>query len=46
MNYTKPEIAVLGSASVVIESVDNKQSSIDDGLGGPAHSQPAYDLDE
>lgn len=44
--YTKPEISVLGSAVAVIESVTNKQSDIDDGLGGPAHSQPAYDLDE
>ena len=46
MNYTKPEVAVLGNASKVIESINNKLTSTTDGVQGKSHSQPAYDLDE
>jgi hypothetical protein len=48
MNYTKPEVSVLGSASKLIEIVNNvKQSSFPDGSGSdPNHTPPAYDLDE
>jgi hypothetical protein len=45
MNYTKPELAVLGKAAVVIESqVINKSGSSSDGKS--AALDPAYDLDE
>lgn len=43
MNYTKPEVAVLGQAVTVIENI-NKFGSVTD--GGPYNLNPAYDLDE
>ena len=46
MTYTKPEVAVLGNASAVIEStIDPKSHPYTDALGKPAVT-PAYDLDE
>jgi len=43
MNYNKPEIAILGEASRVIESNPmNKSGSSSDGT----QVDPAYDLDE
>lgn len=47
MNYTKPEVAVLGSAVRVIEQLG--QPKIVGTLDAPLHRQspnPAYDLDE
>jgi hypothetical protein len=44
MNYTKPEVTVLGDAGRVIEQVTpHKPAAANDGLIG---SNPAYDLDE
>ena len=43
MNYTKPEVAVLGEAVSVIEHV-GKIGMVAD--GNPLKSTPAYDLDE
>jgi hypothetical protein len=45
MNYTKPEVSMIGSASMVIEgSVPKPGNSTD---GGISSRQPtAYDLDE
>jgi len=47
MNYTKPEVAVLGKAAVVIESSLNKIGGVFD-LGQHVTKAPtaAYDLDE
>jgi hypothetical protein len=46
MNYTKPEVAVLGDATVVIEQTISKANPVvPDGTGGK-HLNPAYDLDE
>jgi len=43
MNYTKPEITVLGEAIRVIENnLSQKQGSAFD----PGQANPAYDLDE
>jgi len=45
MTYTKPEVAVLGDASSLIEIVNgHKPNSGSDGV--PLGSGPAYDLDE
>jgi hypothetical protein len=44
MNYTKPQVAVLGQAVCVIEQVPNKLGHTYDGI--PAQLDPAYDLDE
>ena len=44
MNYTKPEVAVLGEAVNVIEVV-GKQGALTDG-GHLKSIDPAYDLDE
>jgi hypothetical protein len=45
MNYTKPEVAVLGDATRVIESTGMKvNGSISDSPLAPKN--PAYDLDE
>ena len=44
MNYTKPEVAVLGAAVRVIENPFSKTGSISDGLNTVV--TPAYDLDE
>jgi hypothetical protein len=47
MNYTKPEIAVLGSAAKLIENVlPNKPSGQIDGHQNTGFAGPAYDLDE
>jgi len=45
MNYVRPEVAVLGEAIAVIESVPTVKnaSSLD---GGGFIANPAYDLDE
>ncbi|MGD1079662.1 MAG: hypothetical protein ABR881_15170 [Candidatus Sulfotelmatobacter sp.] len=46
MNYTKPEVAVLGQAVRVIESTapsKNTPSQLDNGM---RIKVPAYDLDE
>jgi hypothetical protein len=43
MNYTKPEVAVLGEAVRVIEGHVKGQGSAD---GGKLPVIPAYDLDE
>ena len=47
MNYTKPEVAVLGSAVRVIEQLG--QPKITGTVDAPLHLKqpnPAYDLDE
>jgi hypothetical protein len=48
MNYTKPEVAVLGAASMLIEHLTTKKNSFIDGNGtGQLNAvAPAYDLDE
>lgn len=45
MNYTKPEVAVLGEAVSLIESTGSKPSLIA-GDSGFTKVNPAYDLDE
>lgn len=46
MTYGKPEVALLGSATEVIEGV-KQQGGTDSGLSTPRNKiQPAYDLDE
>jgi hypothetical protein len=44
MNYSKPEIAVLGEAGRLIEAMAKQVSGIDSSL--PRNTNPAYDLDE
>ena len=49
MNYTKPEVAVLGQAVHVIEGSQTKSISALDGAGKLPRNKvapPAYDLDE
>jgi hypothetical protein len=48
MNYTKPEVAVLGKAAQVIEQIPPKQNAFLDNLGAARTTvvPPAYDLDE
>lgn len=46
MNYTKPEVVVLGKASVVIESQNKSNSATDFAHTPPDSTGPAYDLDE
>jgi len=46
MNYTKPEVAVLGEATVVIESSINKLPQGVTDFRGLKAVTPAYDLDE
>jgi hypothetical protein len=48
MNYTKPEVAVLGKAAVVIESTISPKGSgvFDLGQMTTKAATPAYDLDE
>jgi hypothetical protein len=43
MNYTKPEVAVLGNAVNVIENLAKPDTNVLDSLIG---QHPAYDLDE
>ena len=45
MKYIKPEIAVLGEATHVIELMNPKRGTQEDGTMLP-HTAPAYDLDE
>jgi hypothetical protein len=45
MKYTKPEVAVLGTAKAVIEQISPKPSGSADGTP-KVLSNPAYDLDE
>jgi len=44
MKYEKPEVAVLGKASAVIEVIAKSGQPLDD--GGQELTGPAYDLDE
>ena len=44
MNYTKPEVEVLGSARELIESTNPKSAPTTD--SSPKTNNPAYDLDE
>lgn len=47
MNYTKPEIEVLGNAVAVIEQITLKDSGDPDGsTEGGGRVNTAYDLDE
>ena len=48
MNYTKPEVATLGTAVAVIEQLVPKQltGTFDGKIQPPNRVQPAYDLDE
>jgi hypothetical protein len=43
MTYTKPEVAVLGNASNLIEALSKTGTPSD---GSPYFANPAYDLDE
>jgi hypothetical protein len=45
MNYTKPEVAVLGNASTVIEVISTKSGAPHDN-NNQLLTGPAYDLDE
>jgi hypothetical protein len=44
MKYTKPEVALLGDAVVLIEHIGKTSGSPD--LSPPQQGVPAYDLDE
>lgn len=44
MTYSKPEVAVLGDAARVIETLGKPYSNMQDGAEFDLH--PAYDLDE
>jgi hypothetical protein len=46
MNYTKPQVAVLGQASVVIAQHEKAIPGIFDGVLPVPYLNPAYDLDE
>jgi hypothetical protein len=47
MNYTKPELHVLGNASTLIENMlPNKPAGQIDGHQNSGYVGPAYDLDE
>ena len=46
MNYTKPEITSLASASSVIQSGTNKTAMHSDGAGSVLETPPAYEADE
>jgi len=46
MNYTKPEVAVLGTARSVIEHVIGKLGTGSDTSNPKGFQNPAYDLDE
>ncbi len=48
MNYTKPEVSILGDATKVIELLGSgKNSTPSDGqIGSTKVNNPAYDLDE
>jgi len=46
MNYTKPEVAVLGEAVHVIEQIPHQKGSYKPPDGATTFVNPAYDLDE
>lgn len=46
MNYSKPEVTVLGKAGRVIETIDPKPDVQSDSLGDNRNASAAYDLDE
>jgi hypothetical protein len=46
MNYTKPEVAVLGQAVGVIESTAPSKNTLSSQDNGVRIKFPAYDLDE
>lgn len=46
MNYTKPEVVVLGDAAQVIEGSLIKLGAFTDSQGSHLAITPAYDLDE
>jgi hypothetical protein len=46
MNYTKPEVAVLGDAACVIQGVKGTTGPIDGPMPPDNHLFAAYDLDE
>ena len=46
MNYTKPEVAVLGEAVHVIESFPIMKSTVVIADGAKSYVTTAYDLDE
>ena len=45
MNYTKPEVAILGSATRVIEKLIPQKQQYNQ-VDSPLGFHPAYDLDE
>ena len=47
MTYRKPDVAILGKASVVIEQIYPKPNNPTDGISDAKHNtSPAYDLDD
>ena len=46
MNYSKPEVTVLGDANRVIELIGKGNSVSDAPPRGSENNAPAYDLDE
>ena len=46
MTYSKPEVAVLGDAASVIQTLGKGFASDRDGVTGNYDMHPAYDLDE
>jgi len=46
MNYSKPEVSLLGDAKTVIERIDNVKQHTQVGDPSPFQNLPAYDLDE
>jgi hypothetical protein len=46
MTYNKPEVAVLGDARSVIESLNNKHTDANDPVSPTPNNIAAYDLDE
>jgi hypothetical protein len=46
MNYTKPEVVVLGTAHSVIEHATGKVGTGSDTSNPTGFQNPAYDLDE
>lgn len=46
MNYTKPEVAPLGTAVHVIEQIPHQKGRYTPSDGAATFVNPAYDLDE
>ena len=46
MNYSKPEVCILGNAKTVIEKINNVKQHTQVGDPSPFLNLPAYDLDE